>query len=292
MLVAKEPSELVKNARLQIGLSQRELAGKTRLSRGRVSQIENGRRVPTTEEQVALCRNLPISYPVLSQACGPRSSPEFDQYVPRRIRLAPIRRDRPTRIRYAAARRRYPELMAQLEAELSRRADAGVIGRFLRDACFDSDLEVVATLSLLSAGALPGLASPLFAGYDNLAPIDPETGRIIGHLLFPCLAYEGALLFPQVTLRTREFGRPRVDHLLVKKGKALAVEIDGDGHREGEPNRAGVLQMPVLRFNEAQVVNLELPELLAEGVESLTRSSFVSETEILERLSEKHFSPM
>jgi putative transcriptional regulator len=51
---------LLKEARLEKGISQKELADKTHISVGEISQIENGQRMPGIDIALYLCHALDV----------------------------------------------------------------------------------------------------------------------------------------------------------------------------------------------------------------------------------------
>lgn len=271
MLIAPCPASLLKDARTRLGLTQQDLAEQTRIDRWRISHFERGIGVPDPGEQRALCPVLELCSSALAHAAPagprPRLADERKGLAPRTPYRMP--RDRPSSVRYRAAWKAYPTFLRGLERQLQDREDSEWIRVYLREAVFDSGLEMMASLQLLGDGAKPGWVSPQTAGFSQLPIVDPKTREVTGHHPYPTLAWEGCLLFPQVSLRARHLLTP---DLLVgartSKGvKWVDVEIDGRGHDpKFDDVRAQELDLPVVRFETKRVLDgsflCELRELV------------------------------
>jgi len=172
-----------------------------------------------------------------------------------------IAKDRPTRVRYRASRSRYPKLMERFERNIGRRHDLPWVKLYLREACFDSYLELIFSLHLLEAGAQPGWCAPQLMGFTTLPVVDPRDRDIVGHRSRPSLLFNGWLFFPQVSVLTRK----RIMRLDLLAGRRLRnsvywldVEVDGEGH---DPNedwvRTSELPFPIHRVQTRKVVSGE-----------------------------------
>jgi hypothetical protein len=191
-------------------------------------------------------------------------------------------KDRDFLVRLAAARRRYPELVAQLERAVQSRSDYRRVQRFLMIVSCDSDLEAVFLMLLLAAGAKIGRLSPQSLGFRKHPIVDPATLQVVGHCRFPALVVSlgtlEILFFPQVSLRP----------LLARKGAAqsqthtvdglvaarvgdqvdwLLFEVDGTGHDSaGDADRQEHLDLPTIRLRTTEIVGPEPLAALASAL--------------------------
>lgn len=255
-------SELIIEAREKRNLTQTQLAKRCNLSNKRLSELECDSRAARDDELEVLSSVLRIPLHEL-RATKAQSSPAFQKalgkFRPRTTRVL-VRRDRHSRIRYHRARKRYQQQIAALESKLRRRSDALAIRVYLRDACFDSDLEYLLHLRLLQAGAVPGRASPQDAGLTHLPVVDPLTRGVTGHLKFPALALDEWLFLPQLSLLTGQ-GVLTLDFCWATRRNGRCVwrdlEIDGDGHDPSRDHlRAEATRLPVVRFYEHDLKEL------------------------------------
>lgn len=270
MLIAPNPANILKDARTRLGLTQYDLAEKTRIARSRISSLERGVGLPSIEEQRILCPVLGIAPSRMAQAAPtelrPRLANERKGLAPRGPYEQP--RDRPSEFRYRAAWKNYPDTLRPLELKLQDHPDLSWLGVYLRDAVFDSGLEMLASLHLLAAGARPGWVSPQSAGFVQLPIVDPITREMTGHHPYPALAWEGGMLFPQVSLRGRR-QLCTVDLLMGMKTKRglewIDVEIDGRGHdTRNDDQRADELGLLVVRFETSEIVDASFIDKLRE----------------------------
>ena len=139
------------------------------------------------------------------------------------------------------------------------REDFDWIRVYLRETSFDSGLEFVFSLILLDAGAKPGWLSPQHAGFRRHPIVNPLNRTLEGHLSRPALGWNDVLLFPQVSMRTRQL-TVTLDALLGVRTNARVrwwdLEIDGAGHDStSDQHREIALDLPTLRFPEHEVIN-------------------------------------
>lgn len=198
---------------------------------------------------------------VLAHAVPPGTRPCFAVERRRFVSRYPfeVPRDRPTEVRYHAARKQYPQEVKNLTRRLVDRPDLDWIRVFLREASYDSSLEFLASLHLLADGAKPGWVPPLLTGFTELPVVDPTNRQVSGHFAYPALYWNERFLFPQVTVSTKG-ALFRLDLLLgvVLKGQAYwwDIEIDGPGHDSTtDIHRIEQLPLPIHRFSAGQVVN-------------------------------------
>ena len=275
LFIPKSFKDLMKTARKKGRLTQAQLAEKISVSRARISRLETDRGKPTDEEIRKLASTLQISTTRLRNAAaelevapGCALKKKF-QPTPE-VFLA--HQDRPSYVRLSAARLRAPEQLAGLEAAVASRSDLKQINVFLRDAAFDSDLEMIAVLQLLSAGAVPIWAAPQHWGFYECPVTDGRGVRMVGHLRTPSLLMEEAeaIIFPQCTLLCGN--RPRRPDILIGQRCMneilwFCVEIDGEGHCE-IPYRPEV-NLPTWRLTPTDVLSGSLVERLLGGRQEL-----------------------
>lgn len=261
MLIAPNPSTLLRKARKQLGLTQAELSELTDVNRRRISAFECGDRLPTPEEQDALCAALELPRDEMALAVPSGTKPCFPEA---RKRFAPharfqVPRDRSSVVRLQAAKKQFPGQVQTLANRLRARPDLRWVSLYLRDACFDSGLEFLASMTLLAEGALPGWLSPQNSGFTKLPIINPADREVSGHHPYPALLWEERLLFPQVTVTNRG-SLIRMDFLMGVPGRGETrwwdVEIDGIGHNPAmDSYRNGDLGLPVQRFDTDEVAS-------------------------------------
>jgi len=261
MKPAQDPGQLIRSSRKKLKLSQLEVSKLTGIHHSTLSRIETGERVPSSEQQPLLAKYLQMEPKELTAACADGVSNLFQSRrrkfsLPARKRVS---RDRDSVMRYWRARTRYKFLLDGLNRRLSKREDRDEIRVYLREACFDSDLEYLAHLQLLSRGAVPGWASPQRSGFRAKPIVDPKSRECTGSDLYPALATSDSLLFPQVALLIDGRRVRRPDLLWLKRSGSLevqVVEFDGAGHdHRQDEERDKELSLPVVRFCEEDVVS-------------------------------------
>lgn len=260
-IVAPCQTKLLKNARLQLGLTQADLSELTEIPRRRISALECGTRLPKPEESDSLCIALGVSRIEIARAVPEGPRPNFA--LERRRFESPstflVPRDRPSELRFYAARKRYPSQIAELSRKLRDRPDLDWIGVYLREASFDSGLELLASLHLLADGAEPGWVPPQRTGFTALPIVNPVDRHVSGHHPYPALLWKERFLFPQVSVLTRN-SLLRLDFLLGVRGKPglrwWDVEFDGFGHDQlSDALRDEQVSLPVKRFSTEQIVS-------------------------------------
>ena len=235
MLIAPCPSKLISEARRRLGLTQKETSRRCQFSRSRLSDLERGYRMPNLHEQAELSRLLKISKHSLNaaspQGTRPSLKPLREKFC--RNRTFTIEKDRPNEVRLYALKRSQPKLSRALLGKILKRRDLGWIRVYLREARFDSQLELLFSMQLLAHGARPGWISPQIVGFDTFPIICPRSKRLVGHEKHPALAWNEILLFPQLTIRTRRLVvRADIITGVKRRGRVIwsNVELDGQGH--------------------------------------------------------------
>ena len=275
IFIPKKFGVLISDARRKARLTQSQVAKSLGVSRSRISRLEREIGKPTDEEIRKLASTLQISTTRLRNAAAelevaPGCALKKKFQPTSEVFLA--HQDRPSYVRLSAARLRAPEQLAGLEAAVASRSDLKQINVFLRDAAFDSDLEMIAVLQLLSAGAVPIWAAPQHWGFYECPVTDGRGVRMVGHLRTPSLLMEEAeaIIFPQCTLLCGN--RPRRPDILIGQRCMneilwFCVEIDGEGHCE-IPYRPEV-NLPTWRLTPTDVLSGSLVERLLGGRQEL-----------------------
>ena len=271
IFIPKKFGVLISDARRKARLTQSQVAKSLGVSRSRISRLEREIGKPTDEEIRKLASTLQISTTRLRNAAGElEASPGCA--LKKRFQPTPevflAHQDRPSYVRLSAARLRAPDQLSCLETTIGARSDLKQVKVFLRDTAFDSDLEMIAVLQLLSAGAVPIWAAPQHWGFYECPVTDGRGVRMVGHLRTPSLLMEEAeaIIFPQCTLLCENRSR-RPDMLVGQRCLDeivwFCVEIDGEGHCE-VPYRP-VVNLPTWRFTPTDVLNGTLVERLLGG---------------------------
>lgn len=239
--------------------SLKRLEQRCGIAASRLTRLERGQASPSSSERKALAAAFPEHrrdmlfggtcpagmYRTL-KARGMRYSRTGRPYWPPR--------DRPSRVRFAAARHRYPEEMASLLQMVHSRSNWVAINAFSEKLSLGSSLECLFVTSLFADGAEPAFVVPAALPPRTPLPIVcPQTRAHVHCYSFPCLLLRGAALFPQVSF---EQGRVyTVDLLQHLHGAWSVIEVDGRGH-DGEEDdaRTAALGLPVTRMTEAEVL--------------------------------------
>ncbi|MGE0490061.1 MAG: helix-turn-helix domain-containing protein [Vulcanimicrobiota bacterium] len=249
--------EQIRTARKGKQWTQRQVEARLELRRGRLSDLENNRRPPTASELIELARLLEVPVGRLRSTLD---EPEEDSLAAARKRFAPSNRfypkqDRPSFVRLVAARQKYPEQCRQLEWLIGDRPDLSKVQLYLRDQAFDSRLEMLAHLQLLVEGARPCWESPAAWGFESETVIDPVSGLGIGGRRRPALYLAGpseAIIFAQVGVLLSR--RACLDLLVGTRSGWHFVELDGKGHDPWTDALRDEVSIPIVRFNEDEVL--------------------------------------
>ena len=249
----------LRSARKAAKLTLKQLQKRSGVEAWRLSRLERGSALPNLQERDRLARVLSTHSFDLRRA--PTRPPRLYQKLRHRgLRYLKVEKpfyppcDRESRIRFAAAMRRYPKEMGSLTALLQQRGDFQEVNSFSERVSLDSADECLFYTSLLAQGAKPAMHPP-YALSPRLRHevVCPDTREPVGFRPFPCLVTDEGLYFLQVGLAT-----PRlyvVDFLRHHEGRWSVVEIDGDGHDSSyNIEKDAALAVPVLRLSEEQVI--------------------------------------
>lgn len=245
---------LISEKRRKLGLTQKELARNCGLSTTRLSRFENGRRTPNEAEFARICQRLNLC-PTLLQPCGLPADHRFVRIArkfPEPTQVSPTRSE-PSLTHYRRLRERLPKLTYELDLKLQERSDVNRIRVFLRDAVYESEIQYLASLQLLAAGAVAGRLCPQKIGLTHLPVVDPTTGTVTGHQSYPALGLNQSVFIPQVSLLTTE-GIKTLDLVWAERmcGRTFFrdLEITDEPMPSGREETVG---MPVLTYRAADV---------------------------------------
>jgi transcriptional regulator with XRE-family HTH domain len=241
----------IREYRIRLGLTQKQLAARVGIPRARLSEYENGRRAPSPETRAKLAKEFPDAPDLLSTL----------DHLPKEVfhalsKLEPWPRSPDYREVWHRTRRVHQEALQKL-------GHVDVPELFESSIRCDSTYEPCAMMQVIKAGARAYVCSPHAVGFD-LHPIVDEFNRSAGARLMPCLYLLlqsiHMLFFPQVSLRPKNI-LYRVDMLLLvvagKKRFWFVVEIDGPGHNGyNDDVRKQDIGMEIIRVPGLAVTNL------------------------------------
>lgn len=265
----------IRQARKINNLKQRELSEAAGLPRGRLSHLELGRRKPSAAEIEILARVLSLNHQHLKYSPtrpaglarklrneGRRSIPGAKPFFPPK--------DRANRVRYSAAKRRYPRLINGLTARICSRTDATLCAFFSEQVSCGSALECLYLVARLASGARGAWLPPLALGHSPLPIICPQTKSKVGHRPMPCLLDDTSFDFFQISMAT-----PRIYTVDILRFEQdwKAIEIDGRGHDfSGDEERTQALMIPLQRLSELDVVSIAESVLQSGTLEPQART--------------------
>lgn len=254
----------IRRRRLELKLTQRQLASLCRVSQPQLSRYERGL---TQGSEKKLNRVLQF----LGLPPGPSTSRATIRDLVRRMRVAPPSFSRP---RQEQSWKRVSQCYRSLLARLKMLS--GLPAWFQDEAECDSAVEHVSVCILVSAGGELLRVSPARLGFWPHPLLDSH-GKALGARPRPCVHWQigelEILYWPQVSVRTASRDC-RLDALVLcrKNGRKLwcAVEIDGKGHEAyQDQQRTRALDIPVLRFNEESVLKLNFAHDLVRELTAL-----------------------
>ncbi len=246
----------IKHKRLREKMSQRALAEAMRISATRLCKLESGKITPTRKDQAAARKVLGDLRVFSAPAFLARSlTQNARRCKPKRRQFEPSR-DRPTYLRFCAAREKYPELVAALMRQLQKREDYDVCIALAYQIVAESAEEALYLLRLMAAGALPCQMAPAELAKLPITLIDPVDRSDVSFRQVACLAFESEFYFFQLTLEGPGW-QYRVDALRWKDDGWSVIEIDGYGHdAAADSQREKDIGLPTVRLNVAQLSNL------------------------------------
>lgn len=244
----------LKQRRLQRGITQREAASLCGISKGRWSDLEQGRRMPSDWEFRVIDRNFHLGQVFVA----PKKATQ--KLLNDGARLSPIPppllldHDRTTYIRYRSSVARHIDLTEKLTHRVRYRPDFQWCQHFCHQVRCDSYLESLYILCRLAEGAVPSLIPPARFSRTPLPIVDPASripAEARPHL---CLSQETDYEFFQVSFLGRKVHR--VD-ILTWVGHWRVVELDGEGHASRfDSEREQDIALPTLRLCEKDVLEL------------------------------------
>lgn len=252
--------ELLKQRRLELGLSQGAVAASLGVAGSSICRWERGTRTPDSQTVERLARVLKLRPQDILQSLPPGPHPEGNQLLKpflREVHLYEPNRQRETYQKILDSLEVYPAEMQLCLQQLKQRNDQPWLRHFLREVLCTSTLEALGT-TLLLQGAFPVECMP--DQLDNLRfpVVHEKTGRPAGGELRPALiSKSGCLYMFQVSQLTFE-GIFTTDILVGSRQQGVTVwrgvELDGKGH---DPRRDLVktkaLKIEVYRFSEDDV---------------------------------------
>jgi transcriptional regulator with XRE-family HTH domain len=264
----------IADARASLQLLQSEVARRAGITPRRMSSIEQGTARPRPHEIEAIVEVLRLCAADLLERTDWEKGSVRDGWLgttPEALRAVgqgPLPELQPSKNSFASkleiAQRSYSSLVAKLEGQISRRADARSAWAALREVWYDSALEVLLWLHLAAVGAKPVWASPLRIGF-RLHPVcdwhhEVQAGDAprVGFWLAGV-----GIAIPQVSLLQPKC---RLDCLLgLGPGRFAAMEVDGEGHNGSwDRVRERELKLPVVRYEGAAVQDRRFLSVLTE----------------------------
>jgi transcriptional regulator with XRE-family HTH domain len=253
--------EFLRRRRLELGLSQAELAQRSGVARQRIAEIEGGLVLPGADQAEALeevlgCQGLATSCQILSQ-----------KWLGRQGRRRPFEAPEVNQDPWLRAERYWAYPM--------RRIPVRILAWMKHFFLCDEASECYGWVQLAMVGARPRLGNPHQAGFRNLPLVDGK-GQALGERMLPCLHWKEqgfeCILWPQVRVRPLAVTY-RLDSLLfLRKKRAthwLYLELDGRGHDEAHDLyrhrelKLDAIRVPAEEVKRARLVGVLRSALLA-----------------------------
>lgn len=242
--------------RLELKLTQAELARRTGIPRNRINDYEAGRRFLSADALAKLKQELQLHLLVSPDTC--LSDGELARYstvFPWQVHVDPG-------MTWASIPAKYAKYYSELK--LHRRPPV----EFRSMVRCDSALEALACDYLFENGATPLFSNPVALGFSEYPLLDSQ-GKGYGLQLrasFRILRPQRELLWwPQVTFFANGLVQ-RADALLLDASNRqwVLLEIDGDGHinRTWDEERDAALSLPIMRFGSPVILNFMLLEMM------------------------------
>ncbi|GMU55876.1 MAG: hypothetical protein AMXMBFR33_50220 [Candidatus Xenobia bacterium] len=256
---------LLRQLRRQSGLTQAQLAERSRSTQQRISRLESNFALAGREECVRLADVLQTEARELMakvRRVGPRSPLNSLLTDDRACYTPPCEKSGVER--YRAGMARCPGLLGPLWQSFDLPQQT-----WLESAPTDSLEEWMVLVHRVAAGLRPTFCAPLKLGIRMHPVVDWLTGEAVGDLAYPALVGQAAgmrqALIPQLCLRPVKTAY-RLDFALVvlvdRRRFVIDGEVDGTGHRSGlDRFRARELRLPELRFAENLVFQSDFNEL-------------------------------
>lgn len=252
-------------ARLRLGERQHSLAKACGIKPGRWSDLETGRRLPTTLETIKIRRRLQLGDFFVAPPAFFRNLRDASARWLGSDKPYFAHQDRPTHVRYRACLRDYGAIARAMVDRVEARPDFDYCQQLCHVVSCDSTLEVLNLLYLLYLGAEPGFVRPTSLGHTPCPIVDGATRLEVGHRPHPCLKLGDAIYFFQVTFRGSR--KIRVDVLRWNHGWRV-FELNGVGHiGRNDHKREAELGIPISWISEE-----ELLRQIGESVFPMTKA--------------------
>ena len=258
--------KLIRKARRRRNWTQTAVSRSTAICQGRLSQIENGQRLPSEPELERLRVLLGLETREIQKADLPYPSKSWRVAPP----VAFSRSEHPVQARFHAARKRFGPLLFQNLCRVQHRPDHRLSQCFLEQAGLDSGYEYLFWLRLLAVGGQACWIAPVKAGFRQKSIVDSKTKCFVGDVRHPAIELIrgkfACLFFPQPTVETR--GRYyRLDALVCyrhdRRRLWVDLEIDGLGHDSAfDDERQNFLGLRTVRLSPSDLISEEFLENL------------------------------
>ena len=249
---------IIRQRRLDLGLSQEQLAIKCAVPRQRISEYERGVALPDRETSNRISQEIGVKV-LLDQG---------HILKPGKTNLCAIRRYEMREPKREIWTRAFVRWREQIQvAKLPER----VLAWLEQYVPADSVTEAATDLQMIMGGAVCRLANPHAWGFRRQTIVD-DRGMALGERRLPCFHWlrDGmeCILWPQVNLRPADITF-RVDFLvLVRYGSKIMwciLEVDGSGHRfENDAFRNQQLGLTDIRLSHQEVTNWRVARLVPE----------------------------
>lgn len=245
----------LRQRRIDLGLTQADVAKTAGLSRQQYVRIEQGLALPGKEQAARLTEILGTALLHGAQTFSDRQRRAAAGYTPYRLETVSSE----------------PWRVFEQTHGVAMGVDRATWDWLRTYVHCDSSFECGGHCDIVRGGARPMVDSPLLWGFERHVLLDSK-GQLLGARVLPCLHYQEKdvqlIFWPQVTLRT-ERGTLRVDGLMIywsSQGRYwCVVEFDGLGHQgEKDPYPAQMHQMPEIRFSSNEIRGRRCLELLLE----------------------------
>lgn len=250
---------MIRQRRIQLGMSQRTLAQKLNISPDRLSRYERGHRSWPSDLM-----------PRLQEILGLKDLFRQDWFLSWRQHLAwsqwePWRVDVDAGSTWADVQQGYFSFYRQLQPRCTPPLE------FRRLIRMDTALEGCAYSALCEAGAEPILASPVALHFPH-HPLLDASGQCLGvarraALMLP----SGWLLFPQITVLVAQV-RIRLDCLAfnTRAKRWVGIEFDGPSHTQSDwdARRDAQLSIPVVRFRSEEILGGQFPRIFEDRLQN------------------------
>lgn len=251
---------MIRQRRIELGMSQRRLAQKLNIPASRLSRYESGSRswppelMPKLQEILGLCEPIPQDW-FLSW----KQQLAWSLWQPWQVEVDAG----PT---WADVQQGYASFYRQLQPRRTPPLE------FRRHVRVDTGLEGCAYSALCEGGARPTLASPVILHFPH-HPLLNGNGKCMGVARRAALLLSGGwLLFPQITVLVGQV-RIRLDGLAFStlQKRWVGVEFDGPAHQQSDwdARRDAQLDIPVARFRSEEILGGNFCKIFEDRLQRL-----------------------